>query len=122
MLRKLVTLSLSYRLVVLGLALAVAVLGTWAFLGLPVDAYPNIAQTQVKMILKAIKTGELEQGQKEALEKLKADKAAKKAAKDSAADAGTKSTKSKGKKVKPEPEPEDDDEDDEVDFELDDDD
>jgi cobalt-zinc-cadmium resistance protein CzcA len=53
MLRKLVTLSLSYRLVVLGLALAVAVLGTWAFLGLPVDAYPNIAQTQVKMILKA---------------------------------------------------------------------
>ncbi|NMN03178.1 MULTISPECIES: CusA/CzcA family heavy metal efflux RND transporter [unclassified Novosphingobium] len=53
MLRKLVALSLSYRLLVLGLALAVAALGTWAFLGLPVDAYPNIAQTQVKIILKA---------------------------------------------------------------------
>ncbi|MBB3356478.1 MULTISPECIES: efflux RND transporter permease subunit [unclassified Novosphingobium] len=53
MLRKLVALSLSYRLLVLGLALAVALLGTWAFIGLPVDAYPNIAQTQVKIILKA---------------------------------------------------------------------
>lgn len=53
MLRKLVALSLSYRLLVLGLALAVAILGTWAFIGLPVDAYPNIAQTQVKIILKA---------------------------------------------------------------------
>lgn len=53
MLRKLVAFSLSYRLLVLGLALAVAILGTWAFLGLPVDAYPNIAQTQVKIILKA---------------------------------------------------------------------
>jgi cobalt-zinc-cadmium resistance protein CzcA len=53
MLRKLVAFSLSYRLLVLGLALVVAILGTWAFLRLPVDAYPNIAQTQVKIILKA---------------------------------------------------------------------
>lgn len=53
MLRSLVAASLSYRLLVLGLALVVAGLGVWAFNRLPVDAYPDIAQTQVKMILKA---------------------------------------------------------------------
>ena len=31
----------------------VAGLGVWAFVNLPIDAYPNIAQTQVKIILKA---------------------------------------------------------------------
>ncbi|CCW19071.1 Cobalt-zinc-cadmium resistance protein CzcA; Cation efflux system protein CusA [Sphingobium indicum BiD32] len=53
MLRSLVAMGLSYRLLVLALALTVAGLGAWAFVNLPVDAYPNIAQTQVKMILKA---------------------------------------------------------------------
>lgn len=53
MLRSLVATALSHRLLVLALALAVAVLGAWAFVNLPVDAYPNIAQTQVKIILKA---------------------------------------------------------------------
>lgn len=53
MLRALVATALSYRLLVLALALTVAGLGAWAFVNLPVDAYPNIAQTQVKMILKA---------------------------------------------------------------------
>jgi cobalt-zinc-cadmium resistance protein CzcA len=53
MLRSLVAASLSYRTVVLVLAAVVAALGAWAFLKLPVDAYPNIAQTQVKIILKA---------------------------------------------------------------------
>ena len=53
MLRSLVATGLSYRLLVLALALTVAGLGAWAFVNLPVDAYPNIAQTQVKMILKA---------------------------------------------------------------------
>ncbi|MCG2839935.1 CusA/CzcA family heavy metal efflux RND transporter [Sandaracinobacter sp. RS1-74] len=53
MLRSLVATALSYRLLVLALALTVAGLGAWAFVNLPVDAYPNIAQTQVKMILKA---------------------------------------------------------------------
>uniref|UniRef100_UPI000AB27B00 efflux RND transporter permease subunit n=2 Tax=Sphingomonadaceae TaxID=41297 RepID=UPI000AB27B00 len=53
MLRSLVAASLSWRLLVIALALAVAGLGTWAFMTLPVDAYPNIAQTQVKVILKA---------------------------------------------------------------------
>jgi cobalt-zinc-cadmium resistance protein CzcA len=53
MLRSLVAAALSYRVLVLALALTVAGLGAWAFVNLPVDAYPNIAQTQVKMILKA---------------------------------------------------------------------
>ncbi|WP_420141200.1 efflux RND transporter permease subunit [Sphingomonas sp.] len=53
MLRALVARSLSYRLLVLALALVTAGLGAWAFSTLPVDAYPDIAQTQVKIILKA---------------------------------------------------------------------
>ncbi|MHB1207824.1 MAG: efflux RND transporter permease subunit, partial [Rhodospirillaceae bacterium] len=53
MLRSLVAFSLSYRLFVLALSLAVAGLGVWSFLRLPVDAYPDIAQAQVKIILKA---------------------------------------------------------------------
>jgi cobalt-zinc-cadmium resistance protein CzcA len=53
MLRSLVAASLSYRVLVLALALIVAGLGVLAFRSLPVDAYPDIAQTQVKMILKA---------------------------------------------------------------------
>ncbi|MCH7627783.1 MAG: efflux RND transporter permease subunit [Proteobacteria bacterium] len=53
MLNKLVAQALAYRMMVLALALVVAGLGAWAFLRLPVDAYPNIAQTQVKIILKA---------------------------------------------------------------------
>ncbi|MGF7150854.1 cobalt-zinc-cadmium resistance protein CzcA [Sphingomonas zeicaulis] len=53
MLRSLVAFSLSYRLFVLALTLVVGGLGAWAYSTLPVDAYPNIAQTQVKIILKA---------------------------------------------------------------------
>ncbi len=53
MLRALAAWSLSYRLLVLGLTLLVGGLGVWAYSTLPVDAYPNIAQTQVKIILKA---------------------------------------------------------------------
>jgi len=53
MLRSLVATALSYRLLVLALAVTVAGLGALAFVNLPVDAYPNIAQTQVKIILKA---------------------------------------------------------------------
>lgn len=69
---------------------------------------------EVKMILKAIKDGELEQGQKEALEKLKAQKAEKKAK-------AEKSGKGKAKKSKKQPEPEVEDDDDDVEFEIDDD-
>lgn len=53
MLRALVAWSLSLRVLVLGLTLAVGVLGILAYRSLPVDAYPNIAPTQVKIILKA---------------------------------------------------------------------
>ena len=53
MLRSLVAQSLSYRLLVIALALVLAGLGAWAFSRLPVDAYPDIAPTQVKIILKA---------------------------------------------------------------------
>ncbi|VXC99515.1 efflux RND transporter permease subunit [Sphingomonas sp. 8AM] len=53
MLRALAAWSLSYRLLVLALSIVTAALGAWAFATLPVDAYPDIAQTQVKIILKA---------------------------------------------------------------------
>lgn len=53
MLKSLAAWALSYRLIVIALALLTAGLGAGAFVNLPVDAYPNIAQTQVKVILKA---------------------------------------------------------------------
>jgi cobalt-zinc-cadmium resistance protein CzcA len=53
MLKSLAAWALSYRLVVVALSLLTAGLGAWAFVNLPIDAYPNIAQTQVKVILKA---------------------------------------------------------------------
>ena len=53
MLRKLVELSLTARLAVVGLALALAGLGGWSFVNLPIDAFPDISSTQVKIILKA---------------------------------------------------------------------
>ena len=53
MLRKLVELSLTARLAVVGFALALAGLGGWSFVNLPIDAFPDISSTQVKIILKA---------------------------------------------------------------------
>ena len=53
MLRKLVEQALRLRLAVLALAVLLAGLGTWAFLRLPIDAFPDISSTQVKIILKA---------------------------------------------------------------------
>ncbi|MCJ2178940.1 efflux RND transporter permease subunit [Novosphingobium album (ex Hu et al. 2023)] len=53
MLRKLVERALAWRLAVLGLALGLAGLGAWAFMRLPIDAFPDISSTQVKIILKA---------------------------------------------------------------------
>lgn len=53
MLRNLVEISLSSRLFILLLSAIVAGLGLLSFLRLPVDAYPDIAQAQVKIILKA---------------------------------------------------------------------
>ena len=52
MLRKLIAWALSARLLVMGLAGVIAAIGVWAFTTLPIDAYPDIAATQVKIILK----------------------------------------------------------------------
>jgi heavy metal efflux system protein len=53
MLRHLVEWSLTNRMAVLVLSLLVAVIGIWSFVTLPIDAFPDIAPTQVKLILKA---------------------------------------------------------------------
>jgi cobalt-zinc-cadmium resistance protein CzcA len=52
MLKQLVRFSLTQRLFVCVAALALAGLGLRAWLALPIDAYPDIAPTQVKLILK----------------------------------------------------------------------
>ncbi|WOK35673.1 CusA/CzcA family heavy metal efflux RND transporter [Sphingomonas sp. C3-2] len=53
MLSTLVQRALSLRLTVLGLALLLAGIGGWSFVNLPIDAFPDISSTQVKVILKA---------------------------------------------------------------------
>jgi cobalt-zinc-cadmium resistance protein CzcA len=53
MLAKLVERALTLRLAVIGLAALLAGLGAWSFLNLPIDAFPDISTTQVKIILKA---------------------------------------------------------------------
>ncbi len=53
MLRDLLAKALSYRLLVLAAAVVVAGIGGWTFVNLPIDADPDIAPTQVKIILKA---------------------------------------------------------------------
>ncbi len=53
MLRNLIERALAARLAVLGLALGLAGLGAWSFINLPIDAFPDISSTQVKIILKA---------------------------------------------------------------------
>ncbi len=53
MLRSIVGWALRARLAVLGLALLLVALGGWAFATLPIDAFPDISSTQVKIILRA---------------------------------------------------------------------
>jgi len=53
MLRQLVEQALRLRLSVLGLAVILAGIGGWSFANLPIDAFPDISSTQVKIILKA---------------------------------------------------------------------
>lgn len=53
MLNTLVERALNLRLAVIGLAVLLAGLGAWSFLNLPIDAFPDISTTQVKIILKA---------------------------------------------------------------------
>lgn len=53
MLARLVEFSLRQRLLVLLLVLSTALAGALAFIRLPIDAFPDISPTQVKMVLKA---------------------------------------------------------------------
>ena len=53
MLKRLIEFCLSQRLLVLVAALVLVVAGVFAFLHLPIDAFPDISPTQVKLILKA---------------------------------------------------------------------
>lgn len=53
MLSRLVEKALAARFAVLGLALALAAWGGYSFYNLPIDAFPDISSTQVKIILKA---------------------------------------------------------------------
>lgn len=53
MLERLVSFSLTQRIFILGAALLLAVAGLWSAAKLPIDAFPEIAPTQVKIILKA---------------------------------------------------------------------
>ncbi len=53
MLDRLIEFSLTQRVLVLVAAAGLALAGALAFMRLPIDAYPNIAPTQVKLILKA---------------------------------------------------------------------
>ena len=53
MLNKLVAFALAQRFLVLGLTALLAIVGVRAFLDLPIDAFPDVSTTQVKIILKA---------------------------------------------------------------------
>jgi cobalt-zinc-cadmium resistance protein CzcA len=53
MLQRLVDMALARRWITAALALLVAAAGVWSFITLPIDAFPEIAPTQVKLILKA---------------------------------------------------------------------
>jgi cobalt-zinc-cadmium resistance protein CzcA len=53
MLRTLIEAALNMRLAVIGIALGLAAFGVYAFANLPIDAFPDISSTQVKIILKA---------------------------------------------------------------------
>nr|WP_298726790.1 CusA/CzcA family heavy metal efflux RND transporter [uncultured Steroidobacter sp.] len=53
MLARLIEFSLRQRMLVLLAAVGIAAAGIMAFLRLPIDAYPDISPTQVKLILKA---------------------------------------------------------------------
>lgn len=52
MLARIVEIALRQRVLVLIAAAALALAGVWAYLHLPIDAFPDIAPTQVKIIMK----------------------------------------------------------------------
>ncbi|MEX2481626.1 MAG: CusA/CzcA family heavy metal efflux RND transporter [Gammaproteobacteria bacterium] len=53
MIARLIEFALSQRLMVLVLTVALVAGGVWSFRALPIDAFPDISPTQVKLILKA---------------------------------------------------------------------
>ena len=53
MLSRLVQFSLSQRLLILLASLVLAGAGIYAYRGLPIDAFPDVSSTQVKIIMKA---------------------------------------------------------------------
>lgn len=53
MLSKLIEKALTLRMAVIALALILAGIGAWSFNRLPIDAFPDISSTQVKIILRA---------------------------------------------------------------------
>lgn len=53
MLRRITEFALSQRILVLTLAALLVCAGAYSFARLPIDAYPDISTTQVKLILKA---------------------------------------------------------------------
>ena len=53
MLSRIIALCLSQRLLLIVLALLLVSAGTWAVTSLPIDAFPDISSTQVKVIMKA---------------------------------------------------------------------
>jgi cobalt-zinc-cadmium resistance protein CzcA len=53
MLNKVVAFALAQRFIVLALTVLLAIVGARAFLDLPIDAFPDVSTTQVKIILKA---------------------------------------------------------------------
>ncbi|MGB5485728.1 efflux RND transporter permease subunit, partial [Parasphingorhabdus sp.] len=53
MLRQLVEKALAFRMAVIAIATGLAGFGAYAFINLPIDAFPDISSTQVKIILKA---------------------------------------------------------------------
>ncbi len=53
MLRPLIEKALALRFAVIGLAALLAGIGGWSFANLPIDAFPDISSTQVKIILRA---------------------------------------------------------------------
>ncbi len=53
MLRNLVEKALAFRMAVVAIALGLAGFGAYSFINLPIDAFPDISSTQVKIILKA---------------------------------------------------------------------
>ncbi len=53
MLSKLIEKALTLRMAVIAIALILAGIGAWSFNRLPIDAFPDISSTQVKIILRA---------------------------------------------------------------------